>query len=56
MHATTFSDPKKRVKEKVYSGWFFKTGQERELVISTNDTESLNYAIELIKQSYALAK
>lgn len=53
---TTFRDPKKRVKEKAYKGWFFKTGQEREFVISTYDTENLSYAIELIKQSYALAK
>ena len=52
----TFRDTKKRVKEKVYSGWFFKTGQEREFVISTYDTENLTDAIELIIQSYALAK
>lgn len=53
---TTFRDPKKRVNEKVYKGWFFKTGQEREFKISAYDTENLTYAIELIKQSYALAK
>jgi len=52
----TFRDPKKRVKEKLYTGWFFKTGQEREFVILTFNTENLYYAMELIKQSYALAK
>ena len=49
----TFKDPKKQLKETLYSGWFFKTGQEREFKV-TNELE-LDYAAELIKQSYDLA-
>jgi len=51
---TTFVDPKSRVKEKIYSGWFFKTGQEREFKITSK--EQIPYALELVKQSYELAK
>ena len=47
---TTFRDPKKLVKEKVYSGWFFKTGQEREFKVT--EKEQMDYAMELIRQSY----
>ena len=50
----TFKDVKKWTGEKVYRGWFFKTGQEREFKITKKD--QMDYAIELIKQSYALAK
>jgi len=51
---TTFRDPKKLVKEKKYFGWFFKQGQEREFLF--RDSSQLDYAIELIKHSYELAK
>jgi len=50
---TTFKDPKKRVKEKVYKGWFFKTGQEREFMIT--EKEQIDYAMKLIQQSYESA-
>jgi len=53
---TTFRDPKNLVREKVYSGWFFKTGQERMFTVKTRDVETIAYAIELIKHSYGLAK
>ena len=53
---TTFRDPNKRVKEKIYKAWFFKTGQEREFEISTYNIEDRTYVIELIKHSYGLAK
>ncbi len=50
----TLRDPERVLKERVYRGWFFKTGQEREFKITEKD--QMDYAIELIKQSYALAK
>jgi predicted transport protein len=49
---STFNDPKKLVSQRTYK-WFFRSG-EREFAIS--DVSQLEYAIELIKQSYALAK
>lgn len=49
----TFRDPRKWTGEKVYH-WFFRTGQEKEFKITERD--QIDYATELIKQSYALAK
>lgn len=50
---TTFKDPKKWTGDKIYH-WFFRTGQEKEFKITSKD--QLDYAMELIKQSYALAE
>jgi hypothetical protein len=36
--------------DKVYKGWFFKQGQEREFKVTSK--EQIPYAMELIKQSY----
>jgi predicted transport protein len=49
----TFKDPKRWTGEKTYS-WFFKTGQEKEFKLTEKD--QMSYAMELIKQSYHLAK
>jgi predicted transport protein len=49
----TFKDPKKWTGEKNYS-WFFKTGNEKEFKLTTKD--QMDYGIDLIKQSYQLAK
>jgi len=49
----TFKDPKKWTGEKNYS-WFFKTGNEKEFKLTTSD--QLDYAMDLIKQSYQLSK
>ena len=49
---TTISDPKKWLSEKTYK-WFFQAG-EKEFKIT--DMSQLDYAMELIKQAYALAK
>ena len=48
----TFKDPKKWTGDKEYH-WFFKVG-EREFKITNK--EQIDYAMELIKQSYDLAK
>lgn len=50
----TFRDPKKWTGDKVYRGWFFKQGQEREFKIT--DRDQIDYAMELIRQSYDIAK
>jgi predicted transport protein len=50
---TTLKDPKKWVSEKTYN-WFFRMGNEKEFRISSVD--QIDYALELIKQSYDLAK
>ena len=50
----TFRDPKKWTGERVYKGWFFKKGEEREFKIVGID--QMDYAMELVKQSYELAK
>ncbi len=52
----TFNDAQNWTKGRVYKGWFFKKGQEREFSISTQDEGTLSYAVELIKHSYELAK
>ncbi len=50
----TFEDPRKWTGERVYKGWFFKQGQERQFKITSHD--QIPYALELIKQSYELAE
>ena len=49
----TFKDPQKWTEDRIYKGWFFKQGQEREFKITSK--EQISYAMELIKQSYELA-
>lgn len=51
---TTFKDSKNWVSDKIYKGWFFKQGQER--TFDLKEKGQIPYAIELIKQSYDLAK
>ena len=48
---TKFEDPKGWTK--VYKGWFFKRGQEREFKMTSE--EQIPYAMELIKQSYDIS-
>jgi predicted transport protein len=50
----TFRDPKNWTGGRIYRGWFFKQGQEREFKITSK--EQITYAMELIKQSYELAR
>jgi predicted transport protein len=50
---STFKDPQKLTGDKVYKGWFFKQGQEREFKITSK--EQIPYAMELIKQSYGIS-
>lgn len=50
----TFKDPQKWTGDKVYKGWFFKQGQEREFKITSK--EQIDYAMELIAQSYEMAR
>jgi len=50
---TTFKDLKKWTGDKTYH-WFFKTGEEKEFRIT--EKNQIDYAMELIKQSYDLAK
>ena len=49
----TFRDPRKLTGDRVYKGWFFKQGQEREFKIIEKD--QIDYAMELIKQSYDIS-
>jgi len=49
----TFKDPRRWTGEKTYH-WFFRTRQEKEFKITERD--QIDYAMELIKQSYELAK
>jgi predicted transport protein len=49
----TFKDPQKLTGDKVYKGWFFKQGQEREFKVTSK--EQIPYAMELIKQSYDIS-
>jgi predicted transport protein len=48
--ADKFEDRKKWTGDKVYKGWFFKKGQEREFRITGE--EQIEYAMELINQAY----
>jgi len=50
----TFKDPQKWTGVRIYKGWFFKQGQEREFKIANK--EQIDYAMELIAQSYELVK
>jgi len=49
----TFKDSKKWTGEKIYRGWFFKQGEERGFRITEKD--QMDYAMELIKQSYEIS-
>jgi predicted transport protein len=49
----TFKDPQRWTGDRTYH-WFFRTGQEKEFKITSRD--QIDYAMELIKQSYALAE
>ncbi|MEM4713389.1 MAG: hypothetical protein QXQ61_02440 [Candidatus Bathyarchaeia archaeon] len=49
----TFRDPQKWTGDKIYKGWFFKTGQEREFKITSK--EHIPYAMELIRHSYEIS-
>jgi len=53
---TTFKDPEKWTGDKVYTGYFFHHGQGQEREFKVTDKEQIDYAMELIKQSYELAK
>ena len=48
-----FKDPKKWTGDRIYAGWFFKRGKEREFKITQK--EQISYAMELIKQSYEIS-
>jgi predicted transport protein len=47
---TTFKDPRKWTGDRIYKGWFFKHGQEREFRIASKS--QIDYSIGLIEQSY----
>jgi predicted transport protein len=49
----TFKDPKKWTGDKIYKPWFFRQGQERAFKIT--DKNQIDYAMELIKQSYEIS-
>jgi len=49
----TFSDGRKWVKDRIYSGWFFKQGEEREFSIT--EKGQFAYAMGLILQSYKIS-
>jgi predicted transport protein len=52
---TSLSDPKKIVGDKKYD-WFFKSGKGEERMFRLSNKDQIPYAMELIKQSYELAK
>jgi len=49
----TFKDPQRWTGNRIYKGWFFKQGQEREFKITSKD--QITYAMELIKHSYDIS-
>jgi len=49
----TFKDFRKWTGDRIYRGWFFKQGEEREFKIT--DKEQIDYAMELIKHSYQIS-
>lgn len=51
----TLVDPQKWITEKTYK-WYFNDGNGEEKEIKITQEEQINYAMELIKQSYALVK
>jgi predicted transport protein len=51
----TLVDPQKWITEKTYK-WYFRDGNGEEKEIKITQEEQINYAVELIKQSYGLAK
>jgi predicted transport protein len=50
----TFKDPENWTRGKVYKGWFYKQGQEKEFTLTSADR--IPYAMKLIRQSYELAQ
>jgi hypothetical protein len=50
----TFKDPEKWTGDQVYKGYFFKQNQEKGFKLS--DEKQFDYAIDLIIQSFELAK
>jgi len=51
----TLIDPQKWITEKTYK-WYFNDGNGEEKEIKITQEEQIGYAVELLKQSYALAK
>jgi predicted transport protein len=52
----TFKDTQKWTGDKIYKGWFFHHGLGQEREFKVTNKEQIDYAMELIKQSYELAK
>jgi len=53
-NSATFKDPENWTRGKVYKGWFYKQGQEKEFTLTSAD--QIPYAMKLIRQSYELAQ
>ena len=51
----TLIDPQKWITEKTYK-WYFNDGNGEEKEIKITQKEQIGYTVELLKQSYALAK
>jgi hypothetical protein len=51
----TLVDPEKWIPEKTFK-WYFSDGNGEEKEIKITREEQIGYAVELLKQSYALAK
>jgi predicted transport protein len=51
----TLIDPQKWITEKTYK-WYFNDGNGEEKEIKITEKEQIDYAVELLKQSYSLAK
>lgn len=49
----TFRDSKRWTGDKIYKGWFFKKGEEREFRVT--EKGQIDYAMGLIKQSYEIS-
>jgi predicted transport protein len=49
----TFKDDKNLAGERMYKGWFYKQGQERQFEIK--EKGQIEYALELIKHSYKIS-
>jgi len=50
----SFKDPENWTGDKVYKGWFFKQGKEKEFRVTS--LEQIPYAMRLIEQSYAFSQ
>ena len=51
----TLIDPQKWITEKTYK-WYFNDGNGEEKEIKITEKEQIDYTVELLKQSYSLAK